>query len=351
MNRNRTVRAELDQLLREGELDADACRQLVPLYPLGAWDWRALGRWLLIFGALTAAAGVVILVREMLQLEFTLKRLAFALAVAMAALFAAGQALRRRGWPWSAQATELLGGLALIGESFVLGIIYSAGSGNWPALLLIDLLLLLALSYVLKNLLLLIVCAVVFFTWFGGATGYESGWGDYWFGMNYPLRFLGAALLIVAMGVAHRQAESGPLAGYRDFSKVWISAGLFLAEMALWLLSIFGNFGSMYVWHLASFNELLLFNVLWAALNLGLLFIGARTSYRMLRGYGATFFIIQFYTLFFTRVAESLGWVLSLFIAGGAAFALALWLERRRRARRSTGAAPLSGKPSTGLVP
>ena len=335
MNRNKTVRAELDQLAREGVLDPPTHRQLAALYPLGDWDWRALGRWLLIFGALTAAAGAVMLVREVFQLQFTLRRLAFALAMALAALFAAGQALRRRAWPWSARAAELLGGLTLIGESFVLGIIYSSGSGNWPALLLIDLILLLALSYGLKNLLLLILSAVVFFTWFGGVTGYSSSWGAYWFGMNYPLRFLGAALLIVAMGAAHRQAESGPLAGYPDFSKVWISFGLFLAEMALWLLSIFGNFDSIDDWHVASIGELALFNLLWAALNLGLLFIGARVSYRMLRGYGATFLVIQFYTLFFTHVAEHLGWVLSLFVAGGTALGLAVWLERRRRDGRT----------------
>jgi hypothetical protein len=333
MNHNNAVRGELDQLLREGLLDSTTHRQLAELYPLGRWDWRSLGRWFLIFGAITAAAGVVILLRDVFV--FTLSHLAVLLALVAGGLFFGGRKLRQRSWRWSSQTAELLGGFALIGLSFVLGLIYSTGSGNWPALLLIDLVVLLVLSYALNNILLLILSAVVFFTWFGGVTGYSSGWGAYWFGMNYPLRFLGASAFIALMGLVHLKVEDGPLAAYRGFSKVWLSFGLFLGEMALWLLSIFGNFGDMDAWHEATAGELAIFNLAWAALNLSLVYVGIRYSYRMLRGYGATFFIIQIYTLFFTQIAEQLGWLASLTIAGGSALGLALWLENRRREQRA----------------
>lgn len=334
MNRQKVLRAELDQLVREGLLDTATHRQLAALYPLGRWDWRSLGRWFLIFGAIAAAAGVVILLRDVFV--FTRQHLAVLLALATVGLFAAGWKLRQRSWTWSSRTAELLGGFALIGLSFVLGLIYSTGSGNWPALLLIDLVPLLILSYALNNMLLLILSAVLFFSWFGGVTGYSSGWEAYWFGMNYPLRFLGASAWIALMGLVHLKAERGPLAAYRGFSKVWISFGLFLAEMALWLLSIFGNYGSIDDgWHEANTGELVIFNLAWAALNLGLIFIGTRYSYRMLRGYGATFFIIQGYTLFFSRVAEQVGGLASLIIAGGSALGLALWLESKRRGQRA----------------
>ena len=57
----------------------------------------------------------------------------------------------------------------------------------------------------------------------------------------------------------------------------------------------------------------------------------ARLAMRMLTGYGATFLIIQIYTLFFAHLAEELGVLLSLLIAGGGALALTFWLEQRRR--------------------
>lgn len=336
MNRNHVVRAELDQLLREGLLDAATYRKLIELYPLGRWDWRSLGRWFLVFGAVSAAAGIVILLRDIFT--FTLPHLAALLVLAACGLFFAGWKLRQRSLQWSSRTAELIGGFTLIGLSFVLGMIYSTGSGNWPALLLIDLVLLLILTYALNNILLLILAAVVFFSWFGGVTGYDSGWGAYWFGMNYPLRFLGVSMLVALMGGVHLKAERGPLSGFRGFSKVWISFGVFLAEMALWLLSIFGNFSEINgPWRSASFAELAIFNLAWAALNLGLVFAGTRYSYRMLRGYGATFVIIQIYTLFFTHIAEHLGWLASLVIAGGSALYLAFNLEARRRAQRGEG--------------
>ena len=225
-----------------------------------------------------------------------------------------------------------IGASTLIGLTFTLGMIYSTGSGNWPALLLIDWIALLVLSYALRNPLLLTLTAVVFFCWFGGFTGYASGWGAYWFGMGYPLRFLAAAATIVAVAVIHQQSEKGPLAPFRGFFKIWLSSGLFFAEMALWLLSLFGNFNlENQGWHWAGGGELVLFNSLWAILNVALIGAGARLMMRMLTGYGATFLIIQIYTLFFAHLSEDLGLPLSLLIAGGGALALTFYLERRRR--------------------
>lgn len=331
-SRNRRVHRELDQLLREGLLDEAKHAQLSANYPLTGWDWRSLGRWFLIFGAISVMAGLSILARTLF--DFTLEKLAILLGIALIASFGAAQWLRRTRpeLVMTVSSLELLGGLLLIGLTFTLGAIFSTGSGNWPSLLLIDLLVLLSLSYALNNPLLLVLSAVVFFGWFGGFTGYASGWGAYWFGMNYPLRFLMVALAIIAIGVVHQQSEQGPLARYRGFCKIWLSSGLFFAEMALWLLSLFGNFDlENHSWHLGSSAELFLFNLLWAALNGILIVLGARWAMRMLSGYGATFLIIQIYTLFFAHLAKDLGFLLSTLVAGGGALALTFWLEQRRR--------------------
>lgn len=330
---NRQIRRELDELLRQGLIDAALHTRLSERYPTAGWDWRSLGRWFLIFGAVSVMAGLVILGRALFA--FTLEKLAVLLGVALLSSFGSGQWLKntRPYLVWSALSLELLGGLLLIGLTFTLGMIYSSGSGNWPALLLIDLIVLIGLSYALHNVLLLILSAVVFFCWFGGFTGYASGWGAYWFGMNYPLRFLIAALVMIAVAVIHQQSESGPLARYRGFCKIWLSSGLFFAEMALWLLALFGNFDlDSDGWSTANAAELFLFNGLWAGLNIALIGLGARLAMRMLTGYGATFLIIQIYTLFFAHLAEHLGLFLSLLIAGGGALALTFWLEQRRRA-------------------
>lgn len=333
---NRVVRKELDNIRRAGLIDAEAYGQLCRRYPTGRWDWRSLGRWFVIFGAISLAAGAVLLARGLF--EFTLEKLAVLLGLGTLGLLAGGYALRRRDYLWTGRALELLGGFSLIGLSFTLGIIYSSGSGNWPALLLIDLILLLPLAYALRNILLLVLSAVVFFTWFGGVTGYVSGWGAYWFGMNYPLRFLLAGVAIALVGLLHRRAEHRWLAGYPGFFYVWLAGGVFFAEMALWLMSLFGNVGEIWGYYEESALELLLFNLLWMGFNGALLHLGLRYQLRMLRAFAVTYLIIQGYTLFFWYLAEHLGPILSLALGGGAALGLVAHLESRRRAAQAGAA-------------
>lgn len=325
---HRRVRRELDELRREGVLDATGHAALAARYPLERWDWRSLGRWFLIFGAISAVAGIGLLAHELFS--FTVAKLAVLLAMLTGGAFAGSWYLRQSGLHWAPRAADLTGGLLLIGLTFALGILYSTGSGNWPALLLIDLAILLPLAYLLDNVLLLVLDLVLFFGWFGGVTGYDAGWGAYWFGMNYPLRFLLAGAVIAACGLLHRQAESGVLTRYQGFFLVWLSGGVFFAEMALWLLSLFGNFGDINGYYRSSAAELWLFNLLWAGGNVLLLWLGGTFRLRMLRGYAITFLIIQGYTQYFWHVAPLFGVVLSTFVAGAVAFGLLRWLERGR---------------------
>jgi len=327
------IRREVSTLLREQIIDASTYNALMELYPATRWDFSTLGRWFLFFGALSAAAGVFILGTTIF--EFTLENLAIALSLLIAICFFSAFKLGARGLVMARRAMELLGALTIIGLTFTIGIIFSSGSGNWPALLLIDLAILLPLAYLLRNVLILVLNVIVFFTWFGGVTGYISGWGAYFFGMNYPMRFLVAGLLMAGMSVIHRQAEQDRLQSYDGFFKVWLSGGIFFSEMALWLMSLFGNYGSIFDYYLDTAGELFFFNALWVGFNAVLLWVGSRFRLRMLRGYAMTFIIIQAYTLYFWKIAGHLGGIMATFVAGAATLALVLVLESKRRSHSS----------------
>ena len=330
---NHRMQAALNRLLREEVIDAATHQTLSARYPVTTWDWTSLGRWFGLFGAVSLGAGLVLFARELF--EFTMVKLAWLLALVMPAFFAAGFRLRHTRFTMTRRSLELCGAFTLIGLTFTLGYIFSTGSGNWPALLLIDLIILIPLAYALHNVLILILSAVVFFTWFGGFTGYASGWGAYWFGMNYPLRFLLAGGVIILVGVLHRLGEGTLLGNYRDFYKVWLSAGIYFAEMALWLLSLFGNFNLEEHWRSHSSGELFVFNLLWAGGNVFLIVLGARYLMRMLRGYGVTFLIIQGYTLYFWHIAGKLGIVLGAAVAGAFALGLVFWFEKQRKEKQA----------------
>ncbi len=327
---NQKLQRELSRLAREDVIDAMTYDSLCARYPTQTWDWTSLGRWFGLFGAISFAAGLVLFARELF--EFTLVKLAWVLAILMLALFYGGWRLKKSHYSMTRRSLELCGAFVLIGLTFTLGYIFSSGSGNWPALLLIDLIILLPLAYLLRNVLILTLTAVVFFIWFGGFTGYDSGWGAYWFGMNYPLRFLLVAVVIIFVGLLHRISERSYLSNYREFYKVWLSAGLFFAEMALWLLSLFGNFNlEESRWYRSTDNEIFLFNLLWAGSNVVLLGLGVRYLFRMLRGYATTFLIIQGYTLYFWHVYGELGFIFGSALAGGSALALVIWFEKQKK--------------------
>ena len=176
----KVLRSQIDTLRREGVIDRDQHVALLEKYPATQWDYSGLGRWFLFFGAIAAAAGLIVLGTTIF--EFTLEKLAALLGVVATACFIGGVHLGGRGLKWTSRSLELLGALCLIGLTFTLGYIYSTGSGNWPMLLLIDMAILLPLAYLRKNVLLLVLNVIVFFTWFGRVTGYVTGWGAYFFG-------------------------------------------------------------------------------------------------------------------------------------------------------------------------
>src|SRR3972149_5448649 len=330
---NHKMQSELNRLLREEVITDATYEKLIARYPVTEWDWTSLGRWFGLFGAISLATGIVFFAKELF--EFTAVKLAWLLGIVMLAFFAGGFKLRNTQFNMTRRSLELCGAFVLIGLTFTLGYIFSTGSGNWPALLLIDLIILIPLAYALHNVLILILSAVVFFCWFGGFTGYDSGWGAYWFGMNYPLRFLLAAGVIICIGLLHRVNERNLLSNFRDFYKVWLSAGIYFAEMALWLLSLFGNFNlEESWWHRETAAELLLFNLMWAGGNIALIVLGTKYMMRMLRGYGITFLIIQGYTLYFWHIAGELGIVLGAAVAGGSALWLVFWFEKQRKEKQ-----------------
>lgn len=163
--------------------------------------------------------------------------------------------------------------------------------------------------------------------------------------MNYPLRFLWAALVIILISIGHRFGERTFLSVYRDFFKVWLSAGIYFAEMALWLLSLFGNFNIEERWQSDSSAELWMFNLLWTGGNILLVLLGNRYLMRMLRGYGSTFLIIQGYTIYFRHIAGELGLVLGSVLAEVSALALVLWWEIVHQRCRQCSDSPFAVDP------
>jgi hypothetical protein len=141
-------------------------------------------------------------------------------------------------------------------------------------------------------------------SWFGCETGYESGWGTYYLGMNYPLRFIPFSCCLIAL--AYYFNRSNTPNKLKQFAKTTFIIGILYLFMSLWILSIWGNYaeisGSRFVW-----------SIVFGLAALGSIYHGLRFDNGVSKGFGVTFFLINLYTKFFELFWGS--WDKSIFFA------------------------------------
>lgn len=331
---HRRIQAELDQLVGLGLVTPEARARIGERYAVGPVDLSALARWFTLLGAVAMAAGVAILVDEYGAAWFIRHRwlcIEGGLTLLGGALTAGGWWLRhRRGLDKSGGALELLGTLALQGLVAALAVHHSTGSDDWPALVGVQTAVAVLLAYALRNRLVLVLAGVQAFVWFGGSTGYASGWGVWWLGMTYPARFLAAGAAFLGVAWVHAKYVKPP---WQGFARVYAHLGLLDAHLALWFLAVFGWFTDTDRW-MGTDAERLAFSAAWAVASIACVLAASRLGLRMLRGYGLTFLLIDAYTFYFQFVAWKSAelWFVHLLVLGGALVGGGLFLERQLKA-------------------
>jgi len=333
---NRRIGAELEQLVSLEILTPAQARRIAELYPSTQWNILVLVRWFTILGAVTAGTGLVILSKEYVS---ALRLGEAGLLLALVGFIVLGRYLERsRGLEKTGAALEMAGGFALQGLMFLLAIDFSTGSKNWPALIGIQSAALALLAYALQNRLVLIHAGVCFFVFFGGETGYMSGWGAYWLEMTYPVRFLAAGIGFLCVAWIHAVAMRG---AYQAFSRVYAHLGLLDIHFALWFLAVFGYFERVADWS-GKAPERVAFSVVWALASLASIFLAGVIGQRILRSYGLTFLVINLYTFYFQFViAKSLeAWWFHLLLVGGSLVWVGFVLERNLRRPPAAPAQP-----------
>jgi hypothetical protein len=324
---NRGIAAEIDGLLQQKILNPIQAKKIAEKYPTTPWDILVLVRWFTILGGVTMGAGAVILAKEYVN---ALRLGEAGLAGATLAFIYLGKYIAQsKGLVKTGAAVEMVAGFALQGLITLLAIDFSTGSKNWPALIGIQALSLAILAYALKNRLVLIHASVCFFVYFGGETGYMSGWGAYWLAMTYPVRFLVAGVGFLGIAWLHATQLRGE---YQSFSRVYGHLGLLIIHLSLWFLAVFGYFEKEVRWEGAS-GQRIAFSALWAAVSLASIWLSGTTGQRILRAYGLTFIVINVYTFYFQFVVahSAEAWWLHLLLVGGSLVWLGVAVERHLR--------------------
>jgi len=303
----------IDRWRENRVIDGEAGTRLRESISIAAFDWQRTARYAFIVALVCLVISVGAIVADDVLMRL-LRRLFNAPAVVKCAFFAAASAaifwcgLRLRAKHphrvYSNEAVFFLGVLALAMSILFLGVAIDTGTGHYSLLFLLACVLYALLGLWFPSALVWVFGLLSLGTWMGTETGYVSGYGMYFLGMNYPLRFVIFGGLMVFAGVMgeSRHIRMSTLA-MSPQTKVM---GLLYLFIALWIMSIFGNYGDMHAWRGVRQYQFFGWALLFGAVAVAAIWYGLKRDDGVLRGFGLTFLFINLYTRFFEYFWDSM---------------------------------------------
>lgn len=271
-------------------------------YEITSFDWKRIAKYsfLLAFSCIVISISSVLADKWLIELFTKLFNApdsikCFGFAILSGGLYFLGIKKKNSNKIYSDGTIVFLGIVSTAISIAFLGKAIDIGSGHFSLLLILAAIVYGLLGLWFPSKLVWLFSLLSLSSWFGAETGYASGWGAYYLGMNYPLRFVifGLALLILGSYVFHKwQSRS-------DFLGTTKAIGLLYLFVALWIMSIFGNYGDLEVWQRAKQIELFHWSILFALAAIGAIYHGVKYDDGMTRGFGLTFIFINLYTRFF----------------------------------------------------
>ena len=293
----RLLRRALNEWQQEGTLTADDHQRLAGTLQRVTMDWQRLSR----YAFWTALACVIIAIGSLFSDSEMMARIieffAFS-SLAPIALWQLGERLDNGSGhiaPLFLAGCAVYGLVGFFGRSGLVWLFFLLSLGNW----------------------------------FGAETGYMSGWGAYWLGMNYPVRFIffGGALLALCW-ILRAVLQS------RHLYTTSKAMGLTYLFVALWIMSIFGNY-DIDNWYSVTQASLLPWALLFAVAAVLCIYISLKTDDGMLRGFGLTFLAINLYTRYFEYFWDGMNKVVFFLILAASLAVIGRYAERIWHAGRA----------------
>ena len=312
------------RLVESGTLTKDESDHILSAVSPTPFDWRRLARyslwaavisWVIAISAIFSDDWLLQLISRIFTAPAVAKMIG---CVILAGLCYLGGAVRRIKKPnniYTNEGVMLLGVLANAGAIFWFGDIIGADSNHFSLLILLASMCYCVLGFFLHSQLIWCFGFLSLGGWLGAETGYMSGWGAYYFGLNYPLRFVLFALVSLFCTVILRNNAS-----FQPFYNVTRNLGLLYLFIALWVMSIFGNYGDMTVWSQVKQIELFHWSLLFGCASAVSIYLGCKWDEGPYRGFGLTFLFINLYTRYFEFFWDSLHSAIFFFL-----LALSLW--------------------------
>jgi hypothetical protein len=302
----------------EGLLDEEKSSQLENSIEVAAFDWKRLARYSFIVSIIClviAVGSIVSLPLFAVLFANPVVRLAIAsVSSVMMYYFAIDRMKKSPLRTFSNEAIMLTAVLATAWAVTEFGAILDSGSDHFSVLILLACIVYLCIGWLTKSGMVWLFALISLGAWLGAETAYISGWGVYYFSMNYPLLFVVFGGFVTAASLVLEDFK-----GFKPLFSITLKVGLLYLFMALWIMSIFGNQTSF--WLKAEHLELFVWVLLFAAAAVLAIWLGMKKDSGVLRGYGIVFLLINIYTRFFEYFWDGLHKGIFFGILG-----LSLWL-------------------------
>ncbi len=327
----RQLRRALAEWEQEGALSASEHQRLAATLTRVALDWQRLSRYaiwtalacaVIAIGSLFADSGLMAWLADLFVFS-SLARIGLPAALAVGFyLWGFGRQRRETRWHYSTEGLLFLGVLFTAIALWQLGERLDTGSGHIAPLFLTGCAVYGLVGFLGRSGLVWLFFLLSLGNWFGAETGYISGWGAYWLGMNYPVRFIFFAAVLLTLcwwlkGVLIK----------RHLYVTSKATGLSYLFIALWIMSIFGNY-DIDNWYGVTRAALLPWALLFAVAAVVCIYISLKTDDGMLRGFGLTFLAINLYTRYFEYFWDGMHKVLFFLILAVSLAALGRYAEK-----------------------
>lgn len=284
-------------------INADTGARLRESYNVKHFDWHRLAQysfWIAMTSGVVAITSLVFdkSIMKMLQRLYDTPNFLISILTGLCAAFfyyfGQRQRLRYPQRTLSNEAAITAGVLFTAISLTFLGKSIDNGSGHYSILIFLSVFIYGTLAVFFRSRLLWIFALASLGIWFATETTYQSKGSYYFWGMNFALRFVVFGALLAVFSRFQNKVKA--LAPYARLSFV---ISLFYFFSSLWMLSIFGNLGSIVEWDKHKQITLFYWAILSTLIALGFMLYGLKKKDSVCREFGIAFLLINLYSRYF----------------------------------------------------
>lgn len=303
MKVNRKEAALLESSIQKWEQDALISKEqaitLQNSFEQTKFDWQNLSFYAFVFSiASLLIAGIALLADKWLMEMFEKivdasegYKAAF-FSITSFLLFYIGQKTRNKpGKIYSHTAFNLLAIMTTAAAIGYFSTLFTDSSGHFSLFILFGAFLYTALGIYFRSHLIWTAGLLTLLIWFGVETSYQSGWDVYFLGMSPILRYVPFCLLLLLLFTFLKRYNF-----LKPFYQDTISFYLLILLLALWLVSIFGNYARFSDWAGVSQLTMLPWSFAFLITALGNIWAGTKYKGNLIREMGVIAIIANFYS-------------------------------------------------------